>query len=90
MCEIISKEEKEKAVRYLMDKIPKECLKKVLVAQNKGSLWWVPLHVDFGMYVRNALREGGFNWGSMALDDVWSNLVEEAARRVEITHAGSS
>lgn len=84
----ISKEEKEEAIQYLMGNIPKECLKKVSIAvQNKGYYWSVDM--CFGMYVRNVLRKGGFHWGPLALDDLWSTLIEEAARRVEHTNENS-
>ena len=80
----ISKEEKEEAIRYLTANIPEDCLRKVLImSQNKGGMWWLSLHMDFGMYVRNILREGGFYWDPLALDDLWSTLIEEAAQRVE-------
>jgi hypothetical protein len=80
----VSNEEKEEAIQYLMDHIPKDCLKKVFIAvQNKGSGWSWSLHMCFGMYVRNTLREGGFNWGPYTLDNLWNTLIAEAARRVE-------
>lgn len=85
----ISKEEKEEAICYLIDHIPKDCLKKVSIAvQNNGYCWSVDM--CFGMYVRNTLRKGGFHWGPCALDDLWSPLVEEAARRTEPTKANNS
>ncbi len=88
MFDKISDDGYEEAIRYLMDNIPKECLKKVFVAvQNKGSLWWLPFHMGFGMYVRNVLRNGGFKWDAIILDELWYTLIEEAARRVEITKA---
>lgn len=81
----ISKEEKEEAIQYLMDNIPKDCLKKVSIAvQNKGYCWSWSVNICFGMYVRNVLREGGFDWGPLALDALWSPLIEEAARRVDL------
>ncbi len=73
-----------------MDTIPKDCLKKVWIAvQNKGSCWSLLVHMYFGMYVRNTLRKGGFDWGALALDALWGKLIEEAARRAEIEKANS-
>lgn len=81
----ISDEEKEDAIQFLMDNISKDCLKKVGVAvQNKGSCWSLLVHMDFGMYVRNTLRKGGFDWGPYSLDALWSMLIEEVARRLEV------
>ncbi len=83
MFDEISNEEKEEAIQFLMNNISKDCLKKVWVAvQNKGSCWSLLVHIDFGMYVRNTLRQGGFDWGALALDALWSMLIEEAARRM--------
>jgi len=31
--------------------------------------------------VRNLLREGGFEWGPIDLDDLWIGLVERAVRK---------
>jgi hypothetical protein len=85
----VSKEEKEEAIKYLMNNIPKDCLKKVSIAvQNKGYFW--SANMCFGMYVRNSLRKAGFHWGPHALDALWSKVIEEAARRVEYTKANSS
>ncbi len=73
-----------------MDNISKDCLKKVWVAvQNKGFDWSWSVHMCFGMYVRNTLRKGGFDWDHYALDALWSMLIEEATRSVEITKGNS-
>jgi hypothetical protein len=86
----ISDEEKEEAIQFLVDNIPKDCLKKVWVAvQDKGSCWSWSLHMRFGIYVRNSLRKGGFNWGAYALDNLWAMLIKEAALRVEASKANS-
>lgn len=86
----ISEWEQEEAIQFLMDNIPKACLKKVWIAvQSKGSCWSLSLHMRLGIYVRNTLRKGGFNWGAYALDNLWSQLIKEAARRVEVAEANS-
>jgi hypothetical protein len=38
-------------------------------------------HHGLGMGVRNLLREGGFEWGPIELDELWVRLVERAARK---------
>lgn len=80
----LSEEEKEKAICYLIDKIPKDIFEKVWRdIQTKGKDWWLKHHYDFGMWVRNKLREGKIITDcSVELDDVWDLLVEEATRRV--------
>jgi hypothetical protein len=47
------------------------------------------LHMRLGIYVRNTLRKGGFNWGAYVLDNLWSQLIKEAARRVEASKANN-
>jgi hypothetical protein len=34
-----------------------------------------------GMDIRNLLREGGFDWGPIDMDDLWVELVERAVRK---------
>jgi hypothetical protein len=78
----INKEEKEKAIQYLMDNIPEDCLKKVWdKIQSEGLDWMISKHFELGMYVRNTLREGGFDWDPTLFDDTWSELIRIAARR---------
>jgi hypothetical protein len=86
----ISNVEKEEAVQFLMNNFPKKILKKVWIAVQNNEFWPLLLNLYFGMYVRNTLRKGGFDWGPYALDALWSTLIKEAARRVEITKANSS
>ena len=78
----INNEEKERAIQYLMDNIPEDCLKKVHdKIQKEGLEWMISKHFELGMYVRNTLREGGFDWDPTLLDDTWSELIRIAARR---------
>jgi len=67
-----------------MNNISEKCLKKVWIGvQNKEYLWSLSMNLYFGMYPRNTLRKGGFDWGHLALDALWWSLIKEAARRVE-------
>jgi hypothetical protein len=78
----VPSEEKTKAVLYLLDHFPDETLRNVknLMDQN-GKNWWVEHHHGFGMGVRNLLREGGFDWDSIDMDDLWVGLVERAVKK---------
>ena len=79
---MINKEEKERAIQYLIENIPEDCLKKIFdKIQNEGLDWMITMHFELGMYVRNTLREGGFDWDPMLLDDIWSDLICIAAHR---------
>lgn len=73
--------ETESAVRYLMEKIDRGSLEHVWKKMQEDPDWWAPVHHDFGMGVRNLLREGGFTWDVFTLDGMWHTLIEEAARR---------
>lgn len=78
----IPSSEKTKAVQYLINHIPDETMRDIknLMDQN-GKNWWVEHHHGFGMGVRNLLREGGFDWGPVELDDLWVGLVKRAVRK---------
>lgn len=79
----VSDDEQERAICYLIDNVPKKHLDKVWAEiQNEGADWWMKYHLSFGIYIRNILRDGGFNWTDILLDDLWYKLIEEAARRV--------
>ena len=74
--------EKEKAVQYLIDKIPAETLEDIAKEMKEnGSRWRILHHHGFGMDVRNLLREGGFDWGPLDLDNMWVELVEEVVKK---------
>ena len=79
----ISPEKREKAILCLIKEVPHEELEEVLkLVKTEGEDWGILLHFDFGMYIRNLLRKNGFKWGADQLDDLWVELVEEAAQRV--------
>lgn len=78
----MTNEENEKAIKYLIDNIPEDCLRKVWTKiQTEEFDCFILKHFEFGMYVRNTLREGGFNWDPTILDDIWSELICKAAHR---------
>jgi hypothetical protein len=74
--------EKTKAVQYLIDHIPEETMRDVKNSMDKnGKDWWLEHHHGIGMGVRNLLREGGFDWDPVDMDDLWVGLVERAVRK---------
>jgi hypothetical protein len=81
---LLTKGQKEQAIEYLVEYTPEEILREVyeLTTDPEGSGWPSQRHLDLGMWVRNALREGGFGWDDVTLDGVWAELIGEAARRV--------
>ncbi len=42
-----------------------------------NPLWVIDQHLGYGMYVRNLLREHGFNYDNFVMDDLW---IEWAAK----------
>ena len=78
----ISPSEKKKAIQYLSDNIPAETLEEVAKSiREDGSDWETLHHFDFGMDVRNLLREGDFDWGPVDLDDIWAELIEKTVKK---------
>jgi hypothetical protein len=78
----VSPEEKERAIDYLTNELPEETLKKIWEKiKEEGDGCLISYHHGFGTKVRNMLRNGGFSWGAIALDEEWDSLVAEAAKR---------
>jgi hypothetical protein len=73
---------KKEAVRYLIDNIPVATLEEIAtIIKSERSDWEVHHQYDIGITVRNLLREGGFPWDAVELDDVWAGLVEKAVKK---------
>jgi hypothetical protein len=81
-----SSKELEPAVQFLTQQIPPETLADVrMLMQNKQTPWHLASHFGLGLRVRNSLREAGFKFGDIWLDDHWFEMVEEAAVRANTT-----
>jgi hypothetical protein len=72
-----SQEEWDQAVDYLQEHLPEETKAEVRIAMQDPN-WPVDYHHSFGMEIRNMLRDGGFDWGDIELEDNWDELVKEA------------
>ncbi|MCK8828460.1 hypothetical protein MWH25_12050 [Natroniella acetigena] len=77
----ISKEEIEEAVQYLSDEISDEILEKVKEMSEEELL---DQHLFLGIQVRNMLREGGFKWNDVVLDELWREIIRLAVETSEI------
>ena len=78
----ITPEEWNAAITYLEAYYPPETWQQLQnLTQCDG--WWIKYHHGFGTEVRNTLRKGGFDWGSISLDDNWASLMEDALERWE-------
>jgi hypothetical protein len=72
----------ERAVDFLIWKVPRETFEEVYRKMKEDPSWLLSQHRFWGMGVRNLLREGGFHWNAIALDDSWMAIVTEAMKRV--------
>ena len=50
---------------------------------SEGLLWGVKNKGGFGVYIRNLLRNNGFDWGENALKTYWPWVVEDALQKIE-------
>ncbi|MDD3246712.1 MAG: hypothetical protein PHF18_07675 [Methanosarcina sp.] len=75
-------EEIESAINYLASNIPKAVLKEAFEKFEQNFDFVVEEHFGPGIYVRNLLRRGGFDWGDMELDCNWVYLLWEASKKV--------
>jgi hypothetical protein len=73
---------RENVVHFLANQIPQVLLADIrMLMQNKQTPWHLAAHFGLGLRVRNSLREAGFGFDDVWLDDHWFELVEEAAGR---------
>lgn len=72
--------ERERAVEYLREQARAGLLQEVAALMaDEESGWPAGEQFGIGLWVRNALRRGGFAWGDQTLDREWAGLIGEAA-----------
>ena len=80
---LLSTEEWNQAIDYAIKSYPESVFNDVWESmEREGSGWFAAMHFGFDKDVRNKLREGDFDWGSICLDSNWARLMEDAARKV--------
>lgn len=80
----ISKKDWLAAVEFLDDSLDKNFIKKVkAIINTDGRLWSIKNKGGVGVYIRNLLRNNGFNWGESALETYWSWVVEDLIKKLE-------
>ena len=78
----VSQEDREKAIEYLIKKMPEDIMKQIWEEmQGIKDTELLHQHHGFGTQVRNFLRDGGFRWGAIALDMEWEDLIKKAAKQ---------
>jgi len=80
----ITKKTWTEAVDFLTANLEVVFIKKVRgIIDSEGRLWGIRNKGGVGVYVRNLLRNNGFNWGEVALENYWSWVVEDVLEKVK-------
>ncbi|MCY3020136.1 MAG: hypothetical protein NTW87_14050 [Planctomycetota bacterium] len=75
----VSDESYAKAVACLRTKLDEGDLERLkTIALKEGYDGWGKHHHTLGRRVRNTLRENGFDWGPVPLDDIWVFVAYDA------------
>jgi len=79
----ISKKSWQDAVDFLVNNLEPTFIKKTKqLIQIEGPLWGVKSKGGIGVYIRNLLRNNGFNWGESALESYWPWVLEDALQKI--------
>jgi len=82
--EPISIVEWNNAVICLLDTLPLRFFRDMWKIMNiDREKWMVKLHLRLGIRIRNILRKADYNWGNMALDHYWYQLLQDAVKLVK-------
>jgi len=81
----ITKKTWTEAVDFLAVNLESVFIGKVeVIIASEGRLWGIKNKGGVGVYVRNLLRNNGFNWGETALENYWSWVVEDVLKKVSL------
>ena len=81
---IISKKDWKAAVEFLKQNLEPNFITKVrTIMFTDGKLWALKNKVGVGVYIRNLLRNNGFDWGEKALETYWSWVLEDLLNKTE-------
>lgn len=80
----ITKKSWKEAVEFLNKNLEKSFINKVKeIMKSEGRLWGFTNKGGVGVYIRNLLRNNGFDWGENALETYWSWVVEDVIQKRE-------
>lgn len=80
----ISKKSWKEAVDFLKGNLEASFIQKVRgIIESEGRLWGHKNKGEIGVYIRNLLRNNGFNWGDQAMAIYWSWLIEDVLQQLE-------
>ncbi|NHJ39115.1 MAG: hypothetical protein FK731_03710 [Asgard group archaeon] len=80
---LISKKSWDEAVSFLVKNLEQPSVKQISeLIKTDGNLWGVKNKGGIGIYIRNLLRNNGFDWGEASLEVYWSWVAEEAVTKI--------
>ncbi|MBN1328973.1 MAG: hypothetical protein JXA54_05825 [Candidatus Heimdallarchaeota archaeon] len=80
----ITKKAWDDAVSFLASNLEPTFIRKAKeIIKSEGGLWGHENKGGIGVYVRNLLRNNGFNWGETALEAYWPWIIEEVLNKIE-------
>lgn len=80
---LISKKSWGEAVSFLVKNLELPSVKQISeLMESEGSLWGIKNKGGIGIYIRNLLRNNGFDWGEISLEVYWSWVAEEAVTKI--------
>ncbi len=78
----ITKKSWKEAVDFLETNLEASFIRKVEgVIESEGRLWSRKNKGEIGVYIRNLLRNNGFNWGEQAMNIYWPWLIEDVLQQ---------
>ena len=78
----ISKKSWKEAVDFLKGNLETSFIQKVRgIIETEGRLWSRKNKGEIGVYIRNLLRNNGFDWGEQAMNIYWSWLIEDVLQQ---------
>ena len=61
----------EEIISFLSDTLSEQCKHAINIEMKKNPLWLILNHLNLGMYIRNLLRENGYNYHDNVMDKMW-------------------
>ena len=80
----ITKKSWREAVDFLVANLEAPFINKaVQIIESEDRLWGIKNKGGIGIYIRNLLRNNGYDWGESALETYWSWVVEDALKKMK-------
>ncbi len=80
----ITKKSWGEAVGFLVANLEAPFINKAIqIIKSEGRLWGIKNKGGIGIYIRNLLRNNGYDWGESALETYWPWVVEDALKKMK-------